>query len=41
MHYTELQEIHNNNICKSVIRSIIYVLLSLLIYNVGKGLQQI
>lgn len=41
MHYTELNHINNNILYKSLIRSMNYVLLSFIIYNVGKGIQQI
>lgn len=39
MHYTELNKINDAIICKSIIRSLIYVLLSFIIYNVGKNLR--
>lgn len=41
MHYTELNHINNKILHKSIIRSMNCVLLSFIIYNVGKGLQQI
>lgn len=41
MHHTELNEINNIIINKSIIRSLMWVLLSLIIYNAGKGLRQI